>query len=58
MSHGKVAQLKAGDLVRLDGKPTLYRVVDFHGPLARIAPVARTGRIVHPERLVKVEGER
>lgn len=47
--------LRPGDLVHLDGRPQQWRVVDFHGPLVRISPVPRTGRIVHPERLTRAE---
>lgn len=49
-----MSELKPGDVVRIDGKAQVWRVVDFHGPLVRLAPVHRTGRIVHPERLTKV----
>ena len=51
-----MSELKSGALVRIDGKPTVYRVVDFHGPLVRVVPARRTGRIVHPERLNVVQG--
>lgn len=54
-SAGAGLGLRAGDLVHLDGTPNVWRVVDFHGPLARIAPTHRTGRIIHPERLTRVE---
>lgn len=54
-----VATLSPGDLVRIDDRPQLWRFVDFHGPLARLAPATpRTGRIVHPERLTRVEAPR
>lgn len=50
------AGFRSGDLVRIDGKAQVWRVVDFHGPLARVAPASpRRGRIVHPERLTRVD---
>lgn len=52
-----MATVKPGDLVRIDGKPQVWRVVDFHGPLVRVQPVNRTGRIVHPERLTIAEAD-
>lgn len=51
MSAAPVEQLQVGDLVHLDGKPQIWRVDSFHGTLARLVPVTRTGRIVHPDRL-------
>ena len=50
-------EVKAGDLVRIDGKPQVWRVVDHHGPLVRLVPLHRSGRIVHPERLTVVTDE-
>lgn len=50
-----MSDLKPGALVRIDDRPQLWRVVDFHGPLVRLQPIHRTGRIVHPERLTVVE---
>lgn len=52
-----MSTVKPGDVVRIDDKPQLWRVVDFHGPLVRLAPLHRSGRIVHPERLTVVPHE-
>lgn len=50
-----MSELKPGDLVRIDNKPQVWRVVDRHSSLVRVAPTRRTGRIVHPDRLTIVE---
>jgi hypothetical protein len=50
-----MSALEVGQVVRVEGDPTLWRVDSFFGSQVRLVPVVRWGRMVDPALVTPVE---